>query len=222
MKKTGSLFLIFLISVVVLSCEKSPDYSKTPLIRYHSITKYYKPGSSPNIAGRDSIVIAVEFEDGDGDLGITELDARDKKYARPAYGNAQYVPADTVIIPESFEFVGDKKQVFPADTIITAADSIYNHVNFYINEFKKVNGVFVQVDADGSKGGRFKPLYANERKGPIDGLLEHNFVWNHASIFNQGVIGVGDTVRFEVYVLDKNLNESNVVVTDEIVVLVKE
>ena len=206
----------------MLSCERPPDYSKTPVISYLSITKYYKPGSSVGIAGRDSIVIAVEFEDGDGDLGITDADAKKDRYAQPLYGNEQYVPADTIITPESFEFVGGKKQVFPADTTFIAADTIFNHVNFYINEFKKINGEFVRVDADGSKGGRFEPLYSNVRKGPIDGILEHNFVWNHASIFNQGVIGIGDTVRFEVYVLDRDLNESNVIVTDEIVVLVEE
>ena len=173
-------------------------------------------------AWRDSIVIAIAFEDGDGNLGITDVEAKEDKYAQPAYGNEQYIPTDTIITEESFEVVGDKIQVYPADTVITPADTIYNHVNFYINEFKKVNGVFVQIDADGSKGGRFEPLYSNVRKGPIDGVLEHNFVWNHASIFNQGVIGVGDTVRFEVYVLDRDLNESNVIVTDEIVVLIKE
>ncbi len=222
MTKTGWLFLTFLIITLVLSCEKPPDYSKTPAIRYSSITKYYKAGSNPAIAGRDSIVIAIAFEDGDGNLGITDDQAKEDKYAQPAYGNKQYVPADTVITPESYEIVGDKIQVFPADTTIIPADTIYNHVNFYINEFKKVNGEFIQVDADGSKGGRFEPLYPSERKGPIDGILEHNFVWNHASIFNQGVIGIGDTVRFEVYVLDRDLNESNVIVTDEIVVLIKE
>lgn len=206
----------------MLSCEKPPDYSKTPVIRFESIQKIYIPGATANLSGRDSIIIALYFEDGDGDLGITQADAEADKYAIEKYGNKTFIEADTSITPADTEFVGGKMQIFPPDTTITPAKTVYNHVNFYIDEFKKVNGEFIRVEADGSKGGRFEPLLNTGRKGPIDGVLEHNFVWVHGSIFNQGVIGIADTVRFEVHVLDRDLNVSNTVVTDEIVVLVKE
>lgn len=54
------------------SCLDSPDFDNTPSIRFNGIQPYVVQdfNSLPNIVKVDSVVITVNFEDGDGDLGV--------------------------------------------------------------------------------------------------------------------------------------------------------
>lgn len=212
----GSLFL----GILFFSCEKPPEYSDTPVIAFSEIKKIIIPGEG-GLSAKDSIVIVLTFEDGDGDLGIDQDEAKLAPYNTELYGNKTILPADTIVYPPQYVQVGDKIVEEPGSTTIIPADTIYDHVNFYINEYVKRNGEFVALDLDGSKGGRFDPFLTTGKKGIIDGTLEHSFTWVHADIYNSGKIGIGDTVRFDVFVLDRALNVSNVIQTTPIVVLVK-
>ena len=72
----NKFLLIVSLSIFVLSCVGEPDYSFTPEIGFNSIRIITT--SSPDILGnvskRDSVVISVDFKDGDGDLGFSEED----------------------------------------------------------------------------------------------------------------------------------------------------
>lgn len=70
------ILLIASLSILVFSCIGDPDFSFTPEIGFSKIQVITT--SSPDILGnvskRDSVVISVDFKDGDGDLGFSEED----------------------------------------------------------------------------------------------------------------------------------------------------
>ncbi|WP_149239778.1 hypothetical protein [Dyadobacter sp. 32] len=62
--------LIILLAVSLLGCIKIPDISHTPKIAYNGIKQYTIFDS----AGRkitEKVILTIDFEDGDGDLGNT-------------------------------------------------------------------------------------------------------------------------------------------------------
>lgn len=65
---TGSAFLL-LAAVVFSGCYKEPEFSATPQIEFESIGKQVRIDQFSG-ANKDSVVIAVKFQDGDGDLGL--------------------------------------------------------------------------------------------------------------------------------------------------------
>jgi hypothetical protein len=67
MKAKNSL-LLFLFSIVLVSCFDSPEFSNTPTIKFEDI--YF--GKARGDFKPDSLVIAISFEDGDGDLGLDQ------------------------------------------------------------------------------------------------------------------------------------------------------
>jgi len=74
--------LIFLGGL--LACVKEPEWSTVPAITFKQIQKITKT-SNDGFGGKakiDSVIMSVNFQDGDGDLGITqaELKANPAKY----------------------------------------------------------------------------------------------------------------------------------------------
>mgnify|MGYP001588252966 CR=1 FL=1 len=62
----------------LLSCLKEPQWSLTPSIRFSQIQKITKI-SNDGFGGKakiDSVVMSIHFQDGDGDLGITQADLK--------------------------------------------------------------------------------------------------------------------------------------------------
>jgi hypothetical protein len=70
------ILLIASLSIFVLACTGEPDFSFTPEIGFSNIQVVTT--SSPDILGnitkRDSVIISIDFKDGDGDLGFSEED----------------------------------------------------------------------------------------------------------------------------------------------------
>lgn len=65
----------WLIALTLLvSCLKEPEWSATPAIKFQKIEKFTKV-SNDGFGGKtklDSVVMHISFQDGDGDLGLTE------------------------------------------------------------------------------------------------------------------------------------------------------
>lgn len=61
----AGIFLLFALS----SCLDTPNFDNTPSIRFNGITKdlYFDTFQKAEV---DSVIITVNFEDGDGDLGV--------------------------------------------------------------------------------------------------------------------------------------------------------
>lgn len=57
--------LLFISALVLLSCAKKPNYSKSPQISFKSF----------DIISKDSAVFTINFSDGDGDVGSPNQDA---------------------------------------------------------------------------------------------------------------------------------------------------
>jgi hypothetical protein len=69
---------IIVFAVGLLSCLKEPQWSLTPSISFSQIQKITKT-SNDGFGGKakiDSVVMSIHFQDGDGDLGITQADLK--------------------------------------------------------------------------------------------------------------------------------------------------
>ncbi len=62
------------------SCYEAPNYSPTPEISFNSITKFTVDDSFSKGAKRDSVVITIDYKDGDGDLGEVVSGRDNPKY----------------------------------------------------------------------------------------------------------------------------------------------
>jgi hypothetical protein len=67
-----------LITALLSGCITEPKFPKEPKIEFESIRKINKPAIIGQVGGsaRDSVIITIQFEDGDGDLGITAAQAQ--------------------------------------------------------------------------------------------------------------------------------------------------
>jgi hypothetical protein len=63
--------LLALTGGAVSGCFSPPDYPDTPQISEHDITVFRKTGT---LGTRDSVEIALDFKDGNGDLGLGDAD----------------------------------------------------------------------------------------------------------------------------------------------------
>ncbi|SEI60526.1 hypothetical protein SAMN04487995_1612 [Dyadobacter koreensis] len=72
--------LFFIMSVLVASCVDLPEFNDTPKIYYNSIDHYPDTNSLGNKV--EKIIISIDFEDGNGDLGASEAERNNSvKYA---------------------------------------------------------------------------------------------------------------------------------------------
>lgn len=84
----------FLVTASVLltvsACINEPNYSKTPAISFKSVQKILRPaGTGVGQGKRDSVVVTISFQDGDGDLGEDTGDTMRIKqlFANETWGN---------------------------------------------------------------------------------------------------------------------------------------
>lgn len=75
--------LLSLVAVGFTSCLSAPSYSNTPEISFQSITRQRYTVNGGLV---DSIFITINFQDGDGDLGLTTPEATAAPYTPKYYG----------------------------------------------------------------------------------------------------------------------------------------
>jgi len=167
--------ILLFLSIFLHSCFVKPEFADTPKLEFESIQKITLPGL---LNAKDSIIIALKFQDGDGDLGLS--------------------PADTI---------------FPFQELNADGTPNEFHLNYYINLYRKVNGEFIQFEfGDVTLNGRFPSLNVEGQEGPLEGVLRRSVVISSAYPFRN------DTIRFDVFIIDRALNKSNLVETDTVVV----
>ncbi|MFN8353810.1 MAG: hypothetical protein U0Y10_05180 [Spirosomataceae bacterium] len=66
------------LSVAIWGCIKEPDFSTTPYITFQSIRKIVATDAFSQ-GKKDSLIVTVFFQDGDGDLGMTQTEFQDAK-----------------------------------------------------------------------------------------------------------------------------------------------
>lgn len=111
---SGKLFLI-LIPLGLSACVDIPSFDNTPRIEFNSITKETVEETEFSTQIIDKVTITVNFEDGDGDLGVTSDAAEDEKYLQSGWVNYQL----TTFVKqrngtfEQVNFIEDAMMFFP-------------------------------------------------------------------------------------------------------------
>ncbi len=82
MKLVKNILVFGLLSIVINGCFENPKYPAVPQIEVLNSELYY--GKS-RTGGLDSIVVALRFTDGNGDIGLNDDDKGDFKYALQYY-----------------------------------------------------------------------------------------------------------------------------------------
>jgi len=98
------------------------------------------------------------------------------------------------------------------DIGLTQADTLPPYdFNLYITYFEKQNGVYKKVDLASTLNGRIPILTPEGDVKSIKGDIQDTlFINNPLSTF--------DTIKYEIYIVDRALHKSNVIQTPDIVV----
>ena len=81
-------------------------------------------------------------------------------------------------------------------------------VNLFLKYFEKQNGAFVEIIPPQSQNARIPDLMPIGQNKTLEGEMEVGFFANPFSVF--------DTVKYEVYIVDRAMHKSNVITTPEI------
>lgn len=212
--RKGLLFSIalFLFSCIFLnSCTKSPVYPDTPEIEYHSMTRY---------SSGDSVIISINFKDGDGDLGIkaeeTNPPYHELEYVRDNSGNFVKLGSSPSLPPYNcFDYVdGEFDGVAGRDTVQVKLNPNYNNflIDFYVKQPDQSYLKFDFTPFCTNYNGRFPLLNTSGTKGPIEGTLSYTV----KDIAALGLAGM--TVKFRIQIKDRAFRKSNIIDTPDIVI----
>ncbi|NMM50527.1 hypothetical protein [Marinigracilibium pacificum] len=209
MKYNAILAIIFILCTAAF-CDGPPSLSSTPAISYNNIT-YYDTGFTKNLS------LVLNFEDGNGDLGLSPEDIGVPYHPYAfildngeliRFGDREGDPDFNCI---DYELIVNGTDV---DTFLVQRNKYHN--NIFIDFFVKRQGVWEEYDlrkidpflcAD-TYDGRFPVLNLEENERAIKGELRYNMY--SAAIFS---VFRNDTVKLQVQVVDKALNESNIIET---------
>ncbi len=172
---------------------KKPEFPFEPSISFRAMSKKSLLDGNGQVI-EDSIFLDIDFKDGNGDIGLSAGDT-----------------------------TGQFARRLP--------DKSFNpyYYNFYCTIYRrnKFTGVYERLvlpkfidpvtgtEFETNIHGRIPPLLDKERQNPIEGTIRYNI----GGLFYD-VIGINkkDSIRFEVFIYDRALNQSNVITTPAILV----
>lgn len=167
--------LLLLVLVLALSsCREEPSYSDIPSITFDRVEQYT---TTKNRVTFDSLVVVVDYQDGDGDLGLSRGE-----------GGSQSGP--------DFEPPFEPGSPF--------------YDNFIVNMQVKRGNTYEPRAINFN--GRFPRLSRDDKPEALEGEIRYTI-----TSFTTESYPFRDTVRFEVYIYDRALNQSNIVYTDDII-----
>ncbi len=93
------------IAIFLSSCLGKPDFSNVPFITFKSITLSAPPESTNGgVSYGDDITVAIEFQDGDGDLGTSQTDIKSMNLVAFKKQQGKFSP---IVFPSDFTFGGN-------------------------------------------------------------------------------------------------------------------
>jgi len=101
----GAFALLALGAAGTSSCLKAPDFPVEPTITFSSLKKIYVPPTGAGATAADTLVFAVDFQDGDGDLGLNADDATMPPYDAQTGGHNNLATSNNYFI-QPFKNVG--------------------------------------------------------------------------------------------------------------------
>ncbi len=197
--KSFRLFLslggLALLAAGLGGCLKAPEYSTTPSISNNNVRVSRFNPVNPGETRRDSIYITINYQDGDGDLGLSEQESKVAPYA--------YQNADGTINKFNNNYFIEPLVKHPGSTRYESPIILPNG-----------GGPL----ALGAFNGRFEHItgLTDSKDAPIKGTLTRTLSLGYGDYFN-----AGDSVRFNVSIADRALHVSNVVRTASIVIAPK-
>lgn len=171
---------------MIIGCFGEPEFPKEPAIEYAWIENNVV--TSSNGTTYDSVYIGINFRDGDGDLGLSSADTL---YPYGPYEDDK-LPQDT--IENKF------KNNYFVEVLRKEDDGIFHPVIFENNQ---------------SFDGRFPILNNSGRERPLEGELRYGSITIFYGIF-ESPIELGDSLKFNIHIADRALNESNEIITNGI------
>lgn len=166
-------------------CINAPDYDDVPEIEFKSLSKVHIPRIN-GLQARDTLEFAIDFKDGDGDLGLSDADI-----ALPPFNSTTGGPSgrgfglNYIIQP----FI-QTRPGGPFERYQIAAPGEYD-------------GRYFRLSKEGE--GEFKPA-------PLRGTLRYKLLLGLDGV----VFYPGQVLRFEIRILDRALHESNTITTTPI------
>jgi hypothetical protein len=232
MKLIRNLSWMILLMWLVGACLTPPEYPTTPQIEILNDEMYF--GKS-NEGKQDSIVIALKFKDGDGDLGLSTSDDSNEKYALQYYFNYKGKPVTFKTRAEYPElnlpdFVSpydctnweDIKEANGTVTDYRYTEFNLNYYNIFVDFYTQNSDLtFTKFDPASYfkrpfcdiKGynGRF-PILSKDlgKSSPLDGKL----IYTMKSLGFEALFSI-KTLKLVVTIQDRALNKSNTVETKE-------
>lgn len=209
-------FIIPIIGLIVVSCFEKPTFPVEPTI---SLNDLYFTESNNDLL--DSLVIIVDFRDGDGDLGLNSWETDDPYQLYDAVfdgdtiriGDSDTLPPYNCLDYEIFQI-----EVEPGDTISLTADTVYvqrnpDHFNYFLDFFLKEDGVWRLYDPAVERNcapryhGRYFYLNTQDDVRPLEGELKYGIVSGFRLLFRN------DSLRIRVRIQDRALHKSNYIET---------
>ncbi len=204
------IFLILLAGVFTLvSCYDKPDFIDQPMITFDRVF-------IDETRSDDSLIVVslvVDFQDGDGDLGITD---EERVSTTSIYREILRVEVVDTNISQN------------GDTTFTTI-GINNPLgrNIFVTTYKEFGEEFIEMELPlpnfpnqnfTTFNGIFPPLFEDEDDdGPLEGEIEYRIEFPLISDpFNPRGFQINDLLRFEIQISDRAFNLSNIVTTDTI------
>lgn len=222
-----------LILFLGIGCRKPPEWPESPELLSFAYTafndanyKYYPPNPDGVKSAPDSIILSVNFQDGDANLGLEEKETGAPyqifDYKRDSNGNKIKLTAGDIY--NIYDFVIDTTSADPLDLDTFRITTNLFNANFLVD--------FIEYDILGNEidtfsfrnpaarfklpqsgiqnfNGRFTPLFKkdfsdNIYKGPLEGTINYTM---ESRNFPKGIW------RFSVRIIDRDLNVSNAILS---------
>lgn len=220
MVKNPLWFLLIFLSFS--ACQDRPTFPLTPSINLNEF--YFKQIKDFSL---DSLIIKIQFEDGDGDLGL-DANETDPPYhildivTDPITGDTlQFGDEGT---PEEYncvdyEIVRNESTV--GDSLIITADTIYvirnlDHFNFFLTflieeddgSFREFNPALERNCAPPYHGRYFVLNTARDIR-PLTGELQYSLLSGFRLLFRN------ETIKLRIQIQDRSLHKSNIIETEK-------
>lgn len=215
--------LIITLPFFLWACPTPPEFEEVPNISFEKVEFFDNSGDDPRAS--DSLRITINFEDGNGDLGLSSNDIYEPYNEFYVFVNDDGSPV----------FIGDDPELpayNPLDYYIIAAEDsvIFNGFlltgdTIYIDQNENYYNIFVDFYYDRGNGweefkweeepyyqvfdGRFPRLNTEEYERPLNGSLTYNMISaGFKTIFRNY------PMKLEIQIQDRALNKSNQIETE--------
>ncbi len=213
MQKSVPWFL--LLAIIAYACFERPVFSLTPSI---DLKDFYFTATDYELL--DSMNIIIEFEDGDGDLG---LGADETYYPYQLYDilfngdSIKIGDSDTLPPYNCLDYEIIRKPYEPGAPV--EADTFYvqrndNYFNYFLDFFIKENGQWrlydpaIERNCSPRYHGRYFHLNTSGNERPLTGELKYGLTSGFRLLFRY------DTLKVRIQIQDRALNRSNYVETE--------